>query len=265
MIITPFLGELKKQLRNHQRNKIEFISTLLWPILLLGITYGTYKSFNTRILSNIGIQSQSDLLLFLITGALAYNFFWLSVQTAFLMVTERASGTLEIQFLSPANRYALMSGRALGTLIPEVWMFTIFSLAMAIASNGFNGQQMTHLFICFVLLVVSSTIWGAFINALFLISRDATFYFTLFDEPMRFLSGSQIPIQRFPVVFQIVGAIFPATHVLILIRQFLLTGDIKLVNVIFFVISLVVTILGTLLLISLADRQQQATGSFNNY
>ncbi|MEX0381558.1 ABC transporter permease [Leuconostoc sp. MS02] len=265
MIITPFLGELKKQLRNHQRNKIELISTLLWPILILSIMYGTYKSFNVNVLSNIGIQSQADLLLFLVTGALTYNFFWLSVQTAFLMVSERASGTLEIQFLSPANRYALMLGRALGTLIPEVWMFTIFSLFMITVSSRFNGPEFGHLIICFIILIFSSTIWGAFINSLFLISRDATFYFTLFDEPMRFLSGSQIPIQRFPIVFQVVGAIFPATHVLILIRQFLLTGDISGMHVLFFLISLIGTVLGTFLLIRIAERKQQKTGSFNNY
>ncbi|HEX2982661.1 MAG TPA: ABC transporter permease [Ignavibacteriales bacterium] len=260
-------GEVKKQRANYFNKLSNYISLLIWPVIVFLTTYFTYRSFDISVLNNYGIDTQSSLMAFLVTGALGYNCFWCMVQSALFMLNERQNGTLEIVFLSPANRLAVMYGRALGGIFQSIWMFLLFALMIIFITNGITVEMLFRIPLALIVLIVSSTIWGGFINSVFIISRDITFWFTLSDEPMYLLSGAKVPVEAFPLWSQVLAAIFPLTYCLYIIRA-LFTGKDDLINpviIVGLVTSLALLILITYVILYFAEKRNRRTGNLQLY
>lgn len=142
-----------------------YFSLLVWPILGFLEVYYTYKPFSLTG-NYIGITSAKELLAFLATGYMAYTCYWSMVQNAWSMsYQERTGGTLEVSFLSPANRMAMNYGKALGALLQEVWMFCCFCLFILFYTNSIRlvlhitgdgtgvEMDMLRLGVCLVIMV----------------------------------------------------------------------------------------------------------------
>ena len=167
----------------------------------------------------MGIYDSRDLLAFLGSGFMAYTCYWSMVQNAWSMASqERTAGTLEMTFLTPANRLAMNYGRALGALLQEVWMFCCFCIFLLLYTETLRFQNIFLLPLIFLLLIISSTIWGGMLNTFFLFSRDASIILNLFDTPMTLFSGSRIPIHCFPQWAKVISMFFPLTYCLNIIR-----------------------------------------------
>ena len=131
-MLCAIRGEIIKQRRNYFNSLVNYISLIFWPLLTLLTTWMSYKNYSVEMLSKIGINSQSELFLFLLTGFLEYNCFWLMVQSAFFMRNERENGTLEIVFLTPAPRMAIIYGRAMGALYQSIWLAILYGVLLVI-------------------------------------------------------------------------------------------------------------------------------------
>ena len=161
----------------------------------------------------MGISNSEELLAFLGTGFMAYTCFWSMVQNTWSMaIQEREGGTLEITFLSPANRLAMTYGRALGALIQEVWMFCCFCVFILVYTKSIQLNNIFLLPLVFMLLIVSSTIWGGMLNTIFMFSRDASIFMNIFDTPMTLFSGTRLPRNCFPLWAKVISLIFPLTY-----------------------------------------------------
>lgn len=111
-IFLVIKAEIEKQQKHDYHSAFVYLSLLIWPILGFLEVYYTYKPFSLT--GYMGISESKELLAFLGTGFMSYTCFWSMVQNAWSMANqERKGGTLEITFLSPANRLAMMYGRAL--------------------------------------------------------------------------------------------------------------------------------------------------------
>ena len=75
-MLCAIRGEIIKQRRNYFNSLVNYISLIFWPLLTLLTTWMSYKNYSVEMLSKIGINSQSELFLFLLTGFLEYNCFW---------------------------------------------------------------------------------------------------------------------------------------------------------------------------------------------
>ncbi|XCP86437.1 ABC transporter permease [Roseburia hominis] len=217
-ILLVIYAEIRKQKQHNYHSYFVYFSLLIWPILGFLEVYYTYKPF--ELTGNIaGIGNAQTLLAFLATGYMAYNCFWSMVQNAWSMsYDERTGGTLEIAFLTPANRLALNYGKALGALIQEAWMFCCFCLFILFYTRSLSLANWYLFPLIFLLLVASSTIWGGMLNAIFLFSRDASIIMDLFDTPMLLFSGTRIPLNAFPLWARLISLLFPLTYCLNLIR-----------------------------------------------
>lgn len=216
-ILRVIRAEIVKQQQHNFHSSFVYFSLLIWPILGFLEVYYTYKPFS--ITGYMGISNSKELLAFLGTGFMAYTCFWSMVQNAWSMADqERMGGTLEIAFLSPANRMAMNYGRALGALIQEVWMFCCFCVFILIYTETLQLNNIVLLPLIFLLLIVASTIWGGMLNTIFMFSRDASIVMDVFDTPMTLLSGTRIPISCFPQWAKIVSLIFPLTYCINIIR-----------------------------------------------
>lgn len=261
------LGEIKKQRVNYYNSWSNFISLLVWPILVYLTTYYIYFSFDIGQLTRYGITSKKDLLIFLVIGALGYNSFFAMVQGAFQIINERENGTLEIIYLTPASRMAMLYGRALGGFFQSVWQFSLFFLVIVVYGCNMSLRKIGLILVSYFLLIIASTIWGGFINALFIITRDANFIFSLCDEPMNLFCGVKIPIASFPLFARIISAIFPLTYCLIIMRSLILVSDRYNVlnSFIRLMISFIILIFATIAIVKLSEKHNRKTGNLQLY
>lgn len=259
------IGEFKKQYINYHNSLPNFMSLLVWPSLVFFQTYYMYKSFDITAMERFGIFGHNNFIIFLITGSLVYNCFWSMVQSAFFMVFERQNGTLEVVFITPANKVLLMYSRALGGLLSSIWMFGSFAFIIIVMSSSISAKTLFLITIAFFIILISSTIWGGFINSLFLITRDSNYLFTICDTPMSLFSGTVIPIQAFPFLGKAIGSIFPATYCLYIIRGIFLPYKMNYIILFMFLLSLVSLIVATTIIMNLAEKNNKKNGSLSLY
>lgn len=216
-ILLVIKAEIVKQQRHDYHSAYVYFSLLIWPVLGFLEVYYTYKPF--EITGYIGMSNSKELLAFLGTGFMADTCFWSMVQNAWSMANqERTGGTLEVTFLSPANRLAMCYGKALGALIQEAWMFCCFCVFIYIYTGTLSFDNLIMLPLIFLILIISSTIWGGMLNIIFMLTRDASIIMDIFNTPMTLFSGSRIPVESFPKWAKIISLIFPLTYCINIIR-----------------------------------------------
>lgn len=216
-------AELKKEHRNEFHNYFIYFSLLIWPVISFVTAYYSFKPFPLDASSPLARLINPDhLILFLLTGYLGYIFFWCLVQSAWRMSFERHSGTLEMIFLSPVNRVVFIYGRSFSAMIEGAWLFLSFVLLTLFFVDGIEMYAWWSAPLAFIILSVSAVVWGGLLNAVFLFSRDASFLYTILDEPMLIFSGVRIPPLAFPFWAKLISLIFPLTYALNIIRKLLM-------------------------------------------
>lgn len=260
-------AEMIKQHKNSFHSRMVYFSLLLWPILNFTNTYFSLKPFNMSAVEGIGLGTKSSLMTFLIIGFLGYLTFKSLMQSAWQMSNERKNGTLEMVFLSPANKLAIIYGRALGALLQNIWMFLIFSILVVFFIGGVPLTNIVYIPICFVLVIITATIWGGLLNVIFLFTRDAGILFMILDDPMMLFSGVRIPTMLFPVWAQIISVFYPLTQVLNIMRSLLIDRvhyDLTAPIMILLILSVVMIIL-TMFLLRKAEENARINGEFTFY
>lgn len=258
--------EMRKNKRNYRSKLSDFISLFVWPALIYFSVLFTYHVFDLSNLAQYNIFNIRNLELFLISGALGYYCFWAIVQNALNIQLERENGTIEIVFLSPANRLALLYGRALGNIIQSFGLFISFSIVIIVRNTGISGYTFISLLFTFFLLLVSSVLWGGLIYAIFILSRNVNFWFTLFDEPMNLFTGVKIPISSFPTSIQVISFIFPLTYCLFLIRYVLGIQSVLWKHILlYYIFSSSLVFIVTVVLLTIAEKRNRQTGNLQFY
>lgn len=265
-ILLVMKAEIMKQQQHDYHSAFVYFSLLIWPVLGFFEVYYAYKPFELS--GYMGIADHKELLSFLGTGFMSYTCFWSMVQNAWSMSNqERRGGTLEIAFLTPANRLGMIYGRALGALIQEVWMFISFCVFILLYTGAIRWSNLVLLPLVLVLLITASTVWGGMLNVIFLFSRDASIVMDVFDMPMTLFSGTRIPIEVFPVWARMISFIFPLTYCINIVRLALNISDGSgwLTNLGGLVICLIVMTGVTVRLIHIAEAHNRETGELQFY
>ncbi|TGA98173.1 ABC transporter permease [Sporolactobacillus shoreae] len=264
-LLSIIWAEVRKSHRHNFNNHLVYFSLFVWPAILFINAYYAFKPFNLQAGSPLARFVPFDKLgLFLITGYLAYIFFWSLVQSAWQMAYERQQGTLELLLLTPVPRIWLMFGRAAANLIEAVWLFSAFSLLIILFMGGVHVAEWWLVPVAIVLLVLSAVIWGGFLNIIFLFSRDAGVLYTLFEAPMEFFSGVRMPVLAFPIWAKSIAFLFPLTYVLTILRGVVMEGktfrDLS-GSLILLLGVLTVLVIASLFLVRVAERHAKETGN----
>lgn len=260
-----FIGEFASQRRNFFGRFSALITLVLWPILSCAISYFTYQSFQADKLSVYGISSKAELFVFLLCGGLVYNCYWSVVQSAGQIRYDRINGTLEKIFLSPADRNAFVYGRSFGAVVFNTWMLTVFSFAIFLIYGRFSLSSIAYLLLGYIILILSSTIWGGFITTLFLFSRDSNAVFIICDKPMSLLSGTSFPIAALPHILMFAASIFPSAYLIELFRHILLQSYQPSFHAAGFILIHLILILATSFLVKKIERYNYQTGGWERY
>lgn len=225
--VRVFAAEALKQHRILFGSPLVTFSLLIWPGLQLAATYYAFKPFENApgLAENWPLAADPRaILLFFTTGSLGYTFFWSLVQSAWHFSYERANGTLEMMFLTPANRLALVLANGASALMQNTWLFFAFSVALIAFVGGLHVAYPLMFVVAFFALLVPAVAWGVFLNSLLMFSRDSGFLYTILEDPMSFFAGVRIPLLALPFWARLIGLVFPLTTSLIVLRGALLDG-----------------------------------------
>lgn len=263
--LVTLKGEIIKIHKNYFISLVVVFSMLVWPIINYFAAYYVYLSFDLSTIYTFGISDYSSLMVFMVTGFLGYSCFWAMVQSAWQVSYERQNGTLELIMMTPASRLSILYGRALGALFESTWMFAVFAIIIILYSTVISITMIFYLCIAFFILILSSTIWGGFMNALFLTSRDSGFLFYILGGPMELFSGVRVPVEAFPFWAKVISTVFPLSYCLTLIREVFATQMISLETIMNLFGVLLVLILLTSIVASLAENNLRNNGSYTLY
>ncbi len=258
-------AEMRKQHKNYFFNKSIYITLFIWPLLTFISAYYCYKPFRLdKIVGGLDYVNESNLVVFVLIGYLSLVFFRCFVQSAWRFSMERTFGTLELIYLTPANRLAFIMGNAVSSLFESIWLFVVFASGIFVLNASAYNIDMLSAMLGIILLIVLSILWGMLLNALFLFSRDSSFLFTVLEEPMEIFAGIKVPAAVFPIWAKAISAVFPLTYIAEMLRRIFIKGD-GLVQIKGFVlISILIgfAILSiTILCLKLGERHAKKTGS----
>ncbi len=258
-------AEMRKQHQNYFFDKSIYVSLFLWPILTFITAYYSYKPFRLdKITGGIAYVNERNLLVFVLIGYLTLSFFRCFVQSAWRFSFERQSGTLELIYMSPGNRFAVVLGNAVSSLFESIWLLLVFGLGIFILHSAQLKVNVPGAIVSVLLLVLLSMLWGILLNSLFLFSRDSGFLFTILEEPMEIFGGVKVPNQVFPLWAKGISYIFPLTYSAEMVRQVFLNGATFLELLPFWRISLLISLLmfgSSLLCLHLGERHAKVTGN----
>ena len=152
---------------------------------------------------------------------------------------------------------------AFGALIQEVWMFCCFCVFILFYTKAIQFNNILILPFVFLLLLLSSTIWGGMLNSIFMFSRDASIVMDIFDTPMTLFSGSRIPRNCFPFWAKMISLVFPLTYCINIIRFVLnIGGEGKqwILNIVGLLVCMCIMVAVTVVLTYQVERHNRETG-----
>jgi len=206
-----------------------FLHVFLGPFVYTTTTILTYESM----MSPSSIQSFSqlsggitDVAGFVILGS-GIAQFWLFMLwgTGYFIENQRSAGTLEVLFLTPTNKVALLLGVALEDFayssITISIMVTLCSLAFGM---NLNVVDPTGLLLVFVLTVIALYAVGIFFTSFFVLTRSANLLANFLQAPIEYLSGMDFPLNAIPKMFLFFSALIPVTFGIDAFRKMSLAG-----------------------------------------
>ncbi|HYE82272.1 MAG TPA: ABC transporter permease [Clostridia bacterium] len=219
-------AEMRKQHKNRFFGKSIYVSLFLWPLLTFITAYYSYKPFPLdKIVRGLDYINESNLIIFVLMGYMCLIFFRCFVQSAWLFSSERTYGTLELIYMTPANRLAFIMGNAVASLFESIWLFVVFAAGIFILNASSFKINIGCAILGIILLLTLSILWGMLLNALFLFSRDSAFLFTVLEEPMEIFAGIKVPAVIFPLWAKVISAVFPLTYIAEMLRRIFIKGD----------------------------------------
>lgn len=263
--IKVLKAEMRKQHKNRFFGRSIYVSLFIWPLLTFITAYYSYKPFPLdKIVGGLNYLNESNLVIFVLMGYLCLIFFRCFVQSAWFFSMERTYGTLELVYMTPANRLAFIMGNAVASLFESIWLFVVFALGVFIMNTTSFKVNMECAVLGIGLLIILSMLWGMLLNALFLFSRDSAFLFTILEEPMEIFAGIKVPVIVFPLWAKAVSALFPLTYIAEMLRRIFIRGDGFSQIKGFVIISVLMGFLmlaATLLFLKLGEQYAKKTGN----
>ncbi len=224
--IRVLLASMRLQHKDYFFKKSIYLSLAIWPIIGFITTYYSYKPFSRMtLLKRVGLNSEGDIYVFLLIGFIAMMCFYTFIQSAWQSSNSlRISGALELLYLSPASRMAVLLGNSMASLFGSMWIIIIFAIGTLLLFPESITFSIATFALSLLLLFVTATCWGVFLHSLFLSSRDSGFLYTIFQDPVQMFTGAKIPFEFMPLWAKVIGGGLPLTYVITVLRGFLMKG-----------------------------------------
>jgi ABC-2 type transport system permease protein len=167
--------------------------------------------------AHIQILYNPDLrdLLFIVPGMIAFLMYGIALKlTAFSIVRERETGTIEAILVTPIRPLELMLGKTIPTLsITVIDTISGFVIGVYFLKVPFRGDLLLFM-LSLTLFAFTSLGLGMTISSISNSQGQANQMATLMNMLAIFLSGFMFPLYAQPMFLRILGLVFPLTYIL---------------------------------------------------
>ena len=144
------------------------------------------------------------------------------VLAAVAIVREREAGTLEQLLVTPVNPLGLMLGKLVPYLVIGIAEMCLVLFLMRFAFDVPIRGSLLFLFAVAIIYIASLLALGLFISTRASTQAQAQQMAQMFLLPSIFLSGYIFPTEGLPFVLRWIGRLFPATHMVAIMRGVIL-------------------------------------------
>jgi len=139
---------------------------------------------------------------------------------------EKETGNLEIYFVTPISRMAILLGMALGGIVNTILRAAAIMVAGILVFQVplVINEPFTALLMFFLTITALYALGMLFASLFLMYGREAWHTANLFQEPVHFLSGAYFPKSLLPDTVQLVASLIPLTFGLDGIRQIVILG-----------------------------------------
>lgn len=199
------------------RDPLRIMSTLIFPVIFIGILGGSFQS-------NLGINLGYDFLTFAFTGVLAQTLFQSAALGIISLIEDRENDFSQEIFVSPVSRYTIIFGKILGeSLVAMIQGLAIvlfgFVIGVSISPDQLAGLIWVGLVAC-----LFGGAFGVVIMANISSQRAANQIFPFVMLPQFFLGGVFSPIQILPWYLDILSKLSPMRYPVDLTRGIFYAG-----------------------------------------
>jgi ABC-2 type transport system permease protein len=260
-----FKAVFLRNLKLYTSYRVWIISTVIWPIPLLALNVYQYMAFGTQASVSEALQPYGGIGL-IIVGTIVYLLYnRLLWGTGISIQSERWMGTIEVLFLTPANKMVILLASGLSSLIEASWwIVSIFMLGWAIFGVQPNIVSLPAVIICILSTMAALVSVGIFFAGFFVLTRAADQLASGLQAPIRFFSGVAFPVQALPQMLQYVSYMIPVTYGIMALRKsVLLGGGLDLISLdiaALWIISIIFLFFGRIAL-GIVERQAKKKGT----
>lgn len=185
---------------------------VIFPMLGVASYAYIYKAMNTS----------REFMGFAILGG-AMTAYWMNViwSMASQFYWEKQNGNLELFFVAPTSRMAILLGMAFGGMVTSTTRaVAVILFGMLVFGVRFTFSSFPLAVLAFILTVVALYGLGMMLSSVFLMyGRDAWHMANLMQEPVYLISGLYFPVKALGFWAALAGSIIPLTLGLDAIRQ----------------------------------------------
>jgi ABC-2 type transport system permease protein len=267
-----FRAVFLRNLKIYTAYKAWIIATIIWPIPLLALNIYTYYAFGTpediaQRLQSYGISSFAGMI---IIGTIIYLFYnRLLWGTGFSIQSERWMGTIEVLFLTPANKMTVLIACGISSVVEASWwIVSIFLLSSLIFGVTPNISSWLAVFVCLISTIAALVSIGVFFAGFFVLTRAADNLASGLQAPIRFFSGVAFPVTALPQMLQYISYLIPVTYGISTMRKTILaSGNLSAVwfeLLCLYIITTIFLIAGQFCL-KIVERQAKKKGTLYQY
>jgi ABC-2 type transport system permease protein len=260
-----FRAVLLRNLRLFTSYKAWIIAVIIWPLPLLALNIYQYMAFGTEADVTKTLAAYGGVGT-IVVGTIVYLLYnRLLWGTGISIQSERWMGTIEVLFLTPANKMVVLLASGLSSLVEASWWITsIFFLGWAIFGVQPNITSWAAVFVCLVSTMMALVSIGVFFAGFFVLTRAADQLASGLQAPIRFFSGVAFPVSALPQMLQYISYLIPVTYGITALRKSaLLGGDLSSIWIdvsLLWLMSIIFLVLGQISL-KIVQRQAKKKGT----
>jgi ABC-2 type transport system permease protein len=209
--IGPILAIAQRDLMKLLRDRPRLVTTLVFPLLLIGVLGGSLQS-------NLGRNLGFDFLAFTFTGVFGQTLFQSSSQGVISLINDRENDFSQEMFISPISRYSIIFGKILGeslVALPQGAAIVAFAFVVGIRASV---AQVGGLVLVALLVCLLGGAFGVLVLSNLSSQEMAGQIFTFVMLPQFFLAGIFSPIKVLPPYLEVLSRISPMRYAVDLAR-----------------------------------------------
>jgi ABC-2 type transport system permease protein len=203
--IGPVLAIAQRDLMKLLRDRPRLITTLVFPLLLIGVLGGSLQS-------NLGRHVGFNFLTFTFTGVLGMTLFQSAAQGVISLINDRENDFSQEMFVSPVSRYSIVFGKILGeslVALPQGLAIVIFAFIVGVRASA---VQLLGLAIVAIIVCLLGGAFGILVLGNLSGQEVAGQIFTFVMLPQYFLAGIFNPINVLPPYLDVLSRISPMRY-----------------------------------------------------